>query len=280
MALPPLLVIGAGSMAQAIISGATAAGALEADRVCVVDPNPEKLQQFPHGFSELAQGLDWLDAGDNATGRPTDKGQILLAVKPQHLATLTQQASGLREKLTGRIVISILAGSPSARIVSALGGGVRVIRIMPNSPVKVGRGLAALCAGDGVTRSDLTLATTLFSSVGEVIQIDERQMDAFTAVAGSGPAYLFLLAEAMLSAAVRMGFEQREAERIIRATILGSAELLSRSTETAAALRHGVTSPGGTTAAAIDVFDRAGFIETVIEALRAARDRGAELSRL
>ncbi|MFG0284155.1 MAG: pyrroline-5-carboxylate reductase family protein, partial [Phycisphaerales bacterium JB039] len=160
-----------------------------------------------------------------------------------------------------------------------LGGTVRGIRVRPNRPAQGQRGISASARGAGAGAGDESIASALLEGVGETVEIPERLMDAFTAVAGSGPAYLFYLAEGMLNAAVRIGFEQEVADRIVRATIAGASALLEASEEPASELRARVTSKGGTTAAALAIFDEARTQETIIAAIRAARDRGAELAR-
>src|SRR5690606_24070097 len=139
--------------------------------------------------------------------------------------------------------------------------------------------ISAIALGAGAREGDQAIARQLMGGVGETIEIPERQMDAFTAVAGSGPAYLFYLAEGMLHAAVRLGFEQAVAMRIVMATLEGASAMLGASEVSPAELRARVTSKGGTTAAAMEVFDDARTLETIVAAIRAARDRGAELAR-
>jgi pyrroline-5-carboxylate reductase len=162
---------------------------------------------------------------------------------------------------------------------AALGGTVRIVRAMPNLPASVRRGVSAVALGAGARAADVEVAHALLGGVGETIEIPERQMDAFTAVAGSGPAYVFYLAEGMLHAAVRLGFDQEMAQRIVGATIEGAAAMLAASDHAPAELRARVTSKGGTTAAAMRILEDARTLETIVTAIRAARDRGAELAR-
>jgi pyrroline-5-carboxylate reductase len=177
-------------------------------------------------------------------------------------------------------VLSILAGAPAATVREALGGRARVVRVMPNTPALVGRGMTALAPGPETTADDRAFARAFFGAVGTVIEIDEARMDAFTAVAGSGPAYVFLLAEALAAAGAAAGLDAADALLAARETIAGAGVLLGGSAEEPAALRRRVTSPGGTTVAALAVFEDAGLREIVARAVLAARDRGAELARL
>lgn len=267
-----LVIIGGGNMARAIVRGGIDAGVLSPEAVIVCEPDAQK-----HGPFE-AMGARATVSHADALGDLGD-GQVLLAVKPQMLGAVGEQVRG---SLAGRgvVVISILAGTPSAKVRDALGEGVRVVRAMPNLAASLRRSTTALCLGAGAKEGDDAFAARLFTGIGPVVErIDESLMDAFTAVAGSGPAYVFYLAEAMAEAAVELGFEADVAERIVRETVAGAGLLLGGSTESAAVLRGAVTSKGGTTAAAIASLEASGVRERVRDALRAARDRGAELGR-
>src|SRR5690606_13250813 len=154
-----------------------------------------------------------------------------------------------------------------------------VVRAMPNLPARIRQGATAICLGDGAAPGDDDFALALFRGIGPlVLRIDESLMDAFTAVAGSGPAYLFYLAEAMTRAATELGFDAPAAREIVKATLAGSASLLAQSSESPADLRAAVTSKGGTTEAATTVLDNAGVMNAIVRAITAARDRGRELA--
>jgi len=266
-----MLFIGGGNMASAIIHGAINAGVLDSQRVAVVDPNAEKRDGFPLGFAEAAGGVEWLMGGEGG-------GVLVLAVKPQMLPLA---ARSVREALNGSgpLVVSILAGTRSGGVQDALGGGVRVVRVMPNTPAAIGMGMSAIAAGPGATDADLRLAGALFGAIGETVQIDESMMDAFTGLAGSGPAYVFYLAEGMLQAARSTGFCEEQAVKIVRQTIAGSGMLLAGSEELPGQLRARVTSKGGTTAAGTTTLDDRGVMGAIERAIIAARDRGEELGR-
>lgn len=274
MAHDTLAFIGGGNMAQALVQGAIASGdpSLAAGRLMVVEPDAARRAWFEQrrvGVLEHARDL---------AGRLTPGSQLVLAVKPQSLRSAAADLAGID---LDRVVISILAGTASLRVREALGGLPRVVRAMPNTPARVAQGATALALGDTARPGDEALAERLFKGVGPlVVRIDESLMDAFTAVAASGPAYLLYLAQAMSEAAVKLGFAPETADRIVRQTLAGSAELLRQSSESPEELRARVTSKGGTTEAAIRVLDAAGQLDAVVRAITAARDRGRELDRL
>ncbi len=266
----PMAVIGGGAMAEAIVLGAGGAGVL-GGAVCVADPNADRRAVFERAVSTATEAMAWLDAEEHSPG----EGVVLLAVKPQMLGSVGDEIARL---VRGRLVVSILAGAVSDGVRRAMGGECRVVRVMPNTPARIGRGTTAVSVSSNATAQDGDAVETLFRGVGDaVVRLDESLMDAFTAVAGSGPAYVFYLAEAMERAAGEVGLPAPEVRRIVAETISGAAELLSQSGESPEVLRARVTSKGGTTAAATGVFDEAGLSEIVARAITAARDRGREL---
>jgi len=258
-------------MARAIVHGAISADRLDPRLVVVADPSHAARAQFENSVPTARGAMAWLREHESEPGC----GQVLLAVKPQSLGQVAGELTDA-DAVGERVVISILAGMPTERIRAMLGGRCRVVRVMPNTPARVGRGMSAIAGAGG---EDRRLALDLMSALGEVIEIEQQQMDAFTAVAGSGPAYVFYLAEAMEAAARRLGFEQSQASAIVTQTIVGAATLLEAGDASAAELRASVTSRGGTTAAATDVLDHEGMTEMMVRAIRSARDRGAELAR-
>lgn len=274
----PLAILGGGNMGRAILLGGISGGFLCKDCVLVAEPDASKHAAIAETgvrvFSTARAALEHL----NSMTSSDSTGQVLLAIKPQMLSALADEVRGV---IGPRVVISILAGTPGSRIRERLGPAVSVIRAMPNLPATIRQGTTAICLSDGAATGDDELARSLFLSVGQVvITIDESMMDAFTAVAGSGPAYVFYLAEAMTRAATDLGFDEATAIKIVRETIAGSAALLAESFDDPAALRAAVTSKGGTTAAATQVLDQATVMDTFRRAIAAARDRGAELSKL
>lgn len=272
-ALPPLAIIGFGTMGSAIVEGVLRAGLIPPERLVVAETDPARRAAAERlgvvSVAEPAAALSRLAAWDTFSA----PGQALLAVKPQMLAEVVE---AVRPAIAAspRGVTSILAGVSTARLEAAL-PGARVVRVMPNLGVRIGKGCTAICLGSQSHDEDAHAARKVFGVLGECVDLPESLMDAFTAVAGSGPAYAFLLAEAMEQGAVRVGFSPEEARRIVRATLHAAADLLDGADP--AALRHAVTSKGGTTAAALAVLDDAGVAEAVARAVVAARDRGREL---
>lgn len=259
--------IGAGNMAEAIVRGLLERGGMNAQQLTVADPEPARRLYFQQEFG-ISAATDNREAAGSAN-------VVILAVKPQQMAGVLAE---LRALPAERLWISIAAGISSATIEQGL-GGARVVRVMPNTPALVGRGVSALCRGSRASPQDLASASALFAPVGAVLEVDEFQMDAVTAVSGSGPAYVFYLMEAMLAQSAAMGISPETARELVYGTIAGAAALASTSTDTPAQLRARVTSKGGTTASAIAVLDGAGVQDAIRHAIAAARDRSAELSR-
>jgi len=272
----PFIFIGGGNMASAIIRGTIAAGVVDPARLHVAEPDISKHGELAaFGVSMQTGAAAALDAA--AGGHPHEESAIVLAVKPQMLATV---ANEIRDHVGSRLVITILAGVTTRNVREQLGGGCRVVRVMPNLPAAIGQGASAIARGETATAADEAVVHRLFAAVGPCVEhCDESLLDAFTAIAGSGPAYLFYLAEAMTNAAREFGFPADAADRIVRATLLGSASLLANSDQSSAALRQAVTSKGGTTNAATSVMDQAEMMATFARAFEAARRRGEELSR-
>ncbi len=257
-------VIGGGNMGCAILDGALRVGLLTPADVLVVDTSSFARSQFE------ARGIR--TSADAAHAAACE--QMMLAVKPQ---VFTRVAESIGELKESKVVISIMAGLSSANIRDALGEQARIVRVMPNTPCRIGKGMAAIALGEGARQGDDELAARLFWACGKIARVEESQMHAVTAISGSGPAYVFLLAEAMQQAAEQMGLSHRLARTLVEQTIVGAGELLADSEETAMELREAVTSPGGTTAAALEVMFEKELPETIVEALLAARDRGVEL---
>ncbi|MFN0131130.1 MAG: pyrroline-5-carboxylate reductase [Phycisphaerales bacterium] len=275
MSHAPLAVIGGGAMAQAIIRGSLDAGTLHAADLLVLEPQADRRAVFEAWNVRTTAAPADLGA---FLARAPDPGAILLAVKPQSLADVRAQCAQIWDGRR-RVVISILAGGESALVRDALGPWAAVVRAMPNTAARVGRSTTGIALGAGARAGDEALAVRMFASIGIVIPIAEHLMDAFTAVAGSGPAYLYLLAEAMQRAATECGMSAGQADTAVRGTLAGAATLLARTTEAPATLRAAVTSKGGTTEAALDVLASAGVSDAFVRAIVAARDRGAALAR-
>ena len=267
----PLLVAGAGKMGGALLEGLIARG-LPADQIVIQDPAPPPeialfLQQ--HGIRTAA----------TVASLPAPPSLILVAVKPQ----LMDQVFAPLAKLAGpkTVVLSIAAGKTLASFEHHLMPGTAVIRAMPNMPAQVGRGVTACVANAVATAEQKAMASQLLSAVGEVVWLErEDDMDAVTAVSGSGPAYVFLVAECLAEAGRKAGLSPELAQSLARATVAGAGELLHRSDLEAATLRRNVTSPGGTTAAALAVLmGQPGLQDLMTDAVAAAVRRSRELSK-
>lgn len=269
----PLAFIGGGNMASAIIGGAVEAGVLDPDRVVVADPHASARERFRHAVLDASAALAWLAEHEASAG----EGELVLAVKPQMLAGVAESARRAIDASPHRVVASILAGTTTEGVRTTLGVDWPVVRVMPNTPARVRLGMSAMSLAAGTTDEEAQNIARLFDAVGQTVRIDESLMDAFTAAAGSGPAYVFYLAEAMVRSACDLGLTPTDADRVVRQTLLGAATLLDSETDAPEALRAAVTSKAGTTAAATSVFDDADLHGVVARAMRAARDRGREL---
>lgn len=283
VAVVPLLVVGGGAMARAILSGAAAAGVLDGP-VVVAEPNDERRA----AIAALAPAIDAVaSVADALEALPDADASVLLCVKPQALDAVAGEI-GLAlggAMLQGRCLMSIVAGATTGSLAHRF--RARVVRLMPNLPIALGLGATALCAGAGASGKDLDRARRLFGAAGRVYDLPESALDAFTALAGSGPAYCFLLAEAMAAGAIEAGRDaglpEADARAIAAQTLRGAAAMLlaqeGGTLPDPARLRERVTSPGGTTAAALAVLEQYKFREAVQEAIRAATGRAGELGR-
>lgn len=257
-----LVLLGCGKMGSALLAGWLARG-IPPESVWVIEPRPS----------------DWL-AGQGArlnAGLPRDPAVALIAVKPQMMGAALPELAALAG---GTLFLSIAAGTTLASFAAALGEDKRIVRAMPNTPAAVGRGITAIVGNARSSAADLDLAEALLAAVGEVVRLPgEDLMDAVTAVSGSGPAYVFHLIEALAAAGVAEGLPGDLAMRLARATVTGAGELAHRAGESAETLRVNVTSPGGTTAAALSVLmdPETGLPPLMARAVKAAAARGREL---
>ncbi len=206
-----------------------------------------------------------------------DRDVLVVAVKPKDVEHLLDQIKDLVKP--GQVVVSLAAGVPLAVFEKEL-DGVAVVRSMPNTPAAVDEGMTAYCGGSHTDADSLALANMVLSAVGETIQLSEDLLDAVTAVSGTGPAYVFLLAEALTEAAIREGLPHHAAEKLVVQTLRGAGALLSVSDKSAFRLRAEVTSPGGTTAAAMHMLEDGGFRALMENAVRSAAQRSRELGEL
>jgi pyrroline-5-carboxylate reductase len=262
-------IIGAGNMAEAIARGIIAKQVLRPGEIIAADTAPQRRELFTNELRVKAVEDNAAVAGDAAT--------ILLSVKPQHMAAALAAIAPVMSPKT--LVVSIAAGISSAFIEKHLGGGKswRVIRTMPNTPMLVGEGMVAMSAGAHATREDLAAARKLFEAAADVIEVDEEKMDAVTAVSGSGPAYFFFLVEQMIRAAQELGMTPAQAKLLATKTAAGAAKMLASSADPPEVLRRKVTSPGGTTEAAITHMTKQNWPQITVDAIKAAQQRGREL---
>jgi pyrroline-5-carboxylate reductase len=258
--------IGAGNMAEALVSGIVGKSVCPAGDLCVTDIDEVRLQYFIKKYG-VHTSLD------NSVA-VADADVVVLSVKPQIFPVVWPEIE--KALNPDALVISIMAGIPSRKI--ANGNPTRVVRVMPNTPSLIGEGAAGISAGEFAHESDLKTAGELMGAVGTTVVVKEEEIDAVTALSGSGPAYVFYLLEGMLEAADQMGLEKGVSRELALATVMGAAKLMLDSGEEAGALRAKVTSKGGTTAAALDTLDERGVKDAVIAALRAAQARSKELA--
>lgn len=263
-----LAVLGAGMMGGALAQGLIRAGALPASGMRLFDVLPAKAQAL----------ADALGATALPSAREAVAGAdlILLAVKPPQIpALLAELAPFLTPAQT---VLSIAAGVTLATIEACLPAPVPIIRVMPNTPSVVGEGMAALCRGTHADDAHMDMARALFQAVGQTVEVEERLLDAVTGVSGSGPAYVFLIIEALSDGGVKQGLPRVVARQLAAQTVLGAARMVLSSDDHPAQLKDNVTTPGGTTIAGLSVLERSGLRAALIDAVEAAAARSRELS--
>jgi pyrroline-5-carboxylate reductase len=258
-----IALIGAGNMGEAILAG------VHTKNTCFVcEPRLERQAYLRKKYRVKIGPIDEVVKSAEV---------VVLAVKPQDFRELLVELATL--PLQGKLFISIAAGVTTKFIEKSLRQPVRVVRVMPNLPALIGEGVSGITRGKRATPKDLKTAVEIFGSVGETLVLKEGMLDALTAVSGSGPAYVFLFVECMMKAARKLGFTETEAKTLVGATLLGSAHMLAKSADSAEDLRRKVTSKGGTTQAATDVFIKKDIVGMFEAALKAARNRAKELSK-
>ena len=261
-----LAIIGGGKIGEALLAGLVRQAGPAGIVVC--ERSEARAAQLAGRYGIGARDL----AGAAAEARV-----LLLAVKPQDIDSLLQLLAP--HVGPGHLVVSVAAGVPTARIEAALPAGTPVVRVMPNTPALVDEGMSVLSAGSHATEAHLDEAEALLAPVGQVRRVPESQQDAVTALSGSGPAYFFFLVEAMVDAGILLGLPRALAADLIVQTALGAAVMLRDSGEHPVQLREAVTSPGGTTIAAVRELERHGVRAALIAAIEAAHDRSVELGR-
>ena len=272
--LPTIAMLGAGSMGRAILSGLTAPGVTVSGGIRVTNRSAAKAAEL----SGVAGVTAYSTADDADANRLAVDGAelVIVAVKPGMVPDLLRE---IADSLTpGAVVVSVAAGVTVATFESLLPSSVVVVRSMPNTPAVVGKAVTGISPGTRTRPDDLALVRALFETVGEVVEVPESQLDALSTISGSGPAYVFLLIEALTAAAVEKGFTPEQASTLVNGTFLGAAELLVASGEDPAELRRRVTSPNGTTERAIEVLAAAPLPTLFTRATDAALTRARELA--
>jgi pyrroline-5-carboxylate reductase len=260
--------IGGGNMAEALIKGLISAGTAATDHILVSDISTDRL-------AHLHQTYGVTRTGNSEAAREADI--ILLCVKPQVVErALAEIASAIDDK---KLVVSIAAGIATAKIEKALKVGSHVVRVMPNTPALVLAGAAALAAGKNATAEDLALTQSIFNSVGRAVIVEEKLMDAVTGLSGSGPAYVFMIIDALSDAGVKAGLPRQLALELAAQTVYGAARMVLETNEHPGKLRDMVTSPGGTTIEGLHALEKGKLRATLMNAVEAATARSRELGK-
>ncbi len=259
-------VIGAGVMGEALIAALISSG-VNPNRITISEKREERAQELISKYLIKSAPL---------TSNVADADALLLVVKPQDMATVLEEIKGSINPTS--VVITFAAGKTISFISDGLGTGNPVVRVMPNTPTLVAQGMAAASMGAGVTAAQREFVLGFLGATGKVIEVSEDLQDAVTATSGSGPAYFFAFVEAMVAGAKELGLSDHDATTLTIQTIVGAAKLLDESGKSATTLRENVTSPNGTTAAALASFGNDNLNSMVAKAMKAARDRSQELA--
>lgn len=259
--------LGTGNMAEALIKGLIAAKFVSPKQIVGSEPRASRRAEITsrYGIDAVASNLEVVKRAD----------VLVLSVKPQILLKVVDEVRDAI--LPHALIISIAAGTPLAVLEAALPKGARVIRTMPNTPSLCGAGATAIAGGSHATEDDVAIAKQIFDAIGMSVVLDEEQLDAVTGLSGSGPAYVFLIIEALADAGVKMGLSRYNAQALAAQTVLGSARLLIETNEHPGRLKDMVTSPGGTAIAGLHTLEAGGLRTTLINAVEAATRRSREL---
>jgi pyrroline-5-carboxylate reductase len=261
--------IGAGNMAEALIRGLVKGNHIAAGSVLASGPRRERLEELRHKYA-----IETL-TDNQAVARRCNI--VVLSVKPQIMDKVLREIGD--QLKSGTLVISIAAGVDTATIEEAVADGVRVVRAMPNTPALVGAGATAVSAGKYASEADMATARAMFDAVGITVELEEIHLDAVTGLSGSGPAYVFLILEALSDAGVKVGLARRNAQKLAAQTVMGSAKMLLETDEHPGKLKDMVTSPGGTAIAGLHTLEEGGLRTTLINAVETATKRSRELGR-
>ena len=256
-------------MAEAMIRGLVRGGHVPPEKIAASGPRQKRLDELKRDY-----GIDVSTSNREVAQRC---GLVVMAVKPQILDKVLREIGN--QLKPGTLIVSIAAGVDSASIEAALPSGVHVVRSMPNTPALVGAGATAISAGKHASEADLAVARALFDAVGITVELDESHLDAVTGLSGSGPAYIFLILEALADAGVKVGLSRRDAQRLAAQTVMGSAKMLLETDEHPGKLKDMVTSPGGTAIAGLHTLEEGGLRTTLMNAVETATKRARELGQ-
>jgi len=260
-------IIGAGQMGGALARGLLEKRLVRSEQLILSDVRPERLD-------ELRQDLGVGVTTENSKLLENSE-LVIIAVKPQHLNSLLVELKGA--DLKNKLLVSIVAGVKISRYQEFLGEEVKIVRVMPNSPCQIGFGVSVLSAGRSVNSEDLSRVRSVFAAVGEVLELPEEYLDIVTAISGSGPAFFYYFAEALIEAGVKAGLSREIATRLTQETMIGAGMMMKKTGKHPALLIDMVTSPGGTTIAGLEALDKKGFKAAVFKAVEAAYKRAKEL---
>ena len=261
----PIGFIGAGNIASAIISGALSSGYIKPKNVYVYDINPASMAKLSESGVFVSNSIE--DMCDQC-------GIVFLCVKPQVYAEVLPE---LAKCIKGNTIVSVAAGKTTEYVKNLLGCCVPVIRVMPNTPLLIGKGVTAICATAEVSEENILLVDGLFSASGITIQLDESDFDIATAAGGSMPAFIYRFINSAMSAAMEKGLCEQDARRMVCSTVMGAAQLAADSDDSIDSMIAMVASPGGTTMAGLGALDASGFDDAVFSAVTAAFERAKEL---
>jgi len=261
--------IGAGNMATALIKGLIQSGVYNQDQLLASDQDEEALKNISAQF-----GLECYSSNSELV---RECSIVVLSVKPQNMRDVLEEAKG--EIRDDHLIISIAAGIPLSMIRSIIGRDIPLIRVMPNTPALVQKGVSALAGGELAMPEHMAMSRTIFDAVGDTVEVEETMMDAVTALSGSGPGYVFRMMECMVDAGVAVGLERDTTISLVVQTFLGAAHLAKKSDDSLSQLREKVTSPGGTTAEGLAIFDKMGLEDITRKAVEAACKSSVELGK-
>ena len=262
MAISKVAIVGNGVMGEGMINSLLTAG-IKSSEIVIKDKRAERVDELVRNYGVISGHIHEVDV-------------VIIAVKPQDFETCIAE---LRAEVEHDfLLVSLLAGVKSSRIENQVGGKARVIRVMPNTPILLGEGMSVIAKGKSGTDGDLAWVVNLLSNSGKTLVVEEELMDAVTAVSGSGPAYFYGFVESMIKAANKLGLSEQDSKLLVHQTLIGAGKMVQESGKDAATLRREVTSPNGTTAAALSSFESNGWEEIVYKAMKAGMDRSKELS--